>query len=141
MVLEEHGNYRSFSAGEIVFKQGDEGEHMYVVDSGHVEIVVDSGGHELQLSVLGPEEIFGEMAIFGGETRSATARAVDKCGVREISQEDVYKFVHDPLARKLLRVMGARLRDVDAKLLRLRDEAEVSGAQLSELLASRSRYG
>jgi CRP-like cAMP-binding protein len=141
MVLEEHGTYRRFAAGETIFSCGDEGQQMCVVDSGQVEIVGGSDDHELQLTVLGPEEIFGEMALFGSGTRSATARALVDCGVRVIDKEDIFKIVQDPLARRLLAVLGQRLADVDAMLVQLSPETELSHQQVMDVLNSRSRFG
>jgi CRP-like cAMP-binding protein len=141
MVLEEHGTLRHFSAGETIFKAGDEGRHMYVIDSGRVEIVAGPAMHEVRLSVLGPEEIFGEMSLFGGGTHSATARALIRCGVREINKEDVHEMVRDPLARQLLRVMGERLREVDAKLAQIGSETELTPERVRDLIACRSRFG
>ncbi len=141
MVLEEHGTLQHFGPGETIFRRGEEGRHMYVVDSGQVEIIDDSGDRELRLSVLGPEEIFGEMALFGGHVRSATARAVDKASVRAISKDDIYEIVRDQLARHLLVVMGERLRDVDRRLAQLTEEAELSQEQVADLVTHRSRFG
>jgi len=141
MVLEEHGTYKRFAAGETIFENGDEGQQMYVVDSGQIEIVGGSGEHEVRLSALGPEEIFGEMALFGGGVRSATARALVDCGVRVIDKEDIYKIVRDPLARRLLADVGQRLHDVDVRLAQLSAQTELSREQVVDVRDSRSRFG
>ncbi len=141
MVLEEHGTYRRYAAGEVIFEAGDESRQMYVVDSGEVEIVGGSDEREMQLSVMGPEEIFGEMALFGHEPRSATARALVDCGVRVIDEDDILKIVTDPLARRLLTVMGERLRDVDERLAHLSVLTELSPAEVIDVRNSRSRFG
>ena len=141
MVLEEHGDYKSFAAGEIIFRAGDETRQMYVVDSGKVEIVGESEGREIQLSVLGPEEIFGEMALFGGGPRSATARAVVNSGVRVIREEEILKLVPNPLARQLLVAMSRRLRDVDERLAKLAEQTDLSREEVLDVRDSRSRFG
>ncbi len=141
MVLEEHGTHKRFAAGETIFKAGDEGQHMYVVDSGEVEIINVSEGREMRLSVLGPEEIFGEMALFGGGPRSATARAMTDCGVREIDRGDILKLVPSAIARRLLAVMSERLHDVDVRLANLSAATELSREQVLDLRDSRIRYG
>lgn len=141
MVLEEHGTYKRFAAGETIFRSGDEGTQMYVIDSGEVEIVSGDDEHAVRLTVLGPEEIFGEMALFGGGTRSATARALVDSGVRVIEEEDIFKIVRDPLARRLLAVMGQRLNDVDVRLAHLSAQTELNREQVMEVRDSRSRFG
>jgi CRP-like cAMP-binding protein len=141
MVLEEHGTYKRFAAGETIFERGDEGRQMYVVDSGEVEIVSVSDGHEVRLSVLGPEDIFGEMALFGDRPRSATARALVSSGLRVIDEEEIFKLVPDPLARRLLMVMSQRLNDVDVRLAQLSAETELTREGVMDIRGSRSRYG
>jgi CRP-like cAMP-binding protein len=141
MVLEEHGTYRKYVTGEIIFEKGDETREMYVIDSGEVEILDRSGGQEIRLSVLGPEEIFGEMALFGGRPRSATARALVASGVRVIGEEDIRKLVPDPLARRLLEVMSQRLQDVDSRLAKLSAEGDLSLEQVMQVRESRNRFG
>jgi CRP-like cAMP-binding protein len=141
MVLEEHGTYRKYVTGEIIFEKGDETREMYVIDSGEVEILDRSGGQEIRLSVLGPEEIFGEMALFGGRPRSATARALVASGIRVIGEEDIRKLVPDPLARRLLEVMSQRLQDVDSRLAKLSAEGDLSLEQVMQVRESRNRFG
>ena len=140
-MLEEHGMHKRFGAGETIFTKGDPGDFMYVVESGKVEIVGLSDGHEVKLSTLGADEIFGEMALFGGAPRSATARAVEDTELRAIGQDDVDALVPDPLAWKLLSVLSQRLRDVDGKLSYLTAQSDLRRDQVMDLYDFRSRYG
>ena len=66
---------KEYKAGEVVFRQGDKGNCMFVIQDGEVEAVVDSDGKELRLRTMGPNEFFGEMALLTGEKRTATVRA------------------------------------------------------------------
>ena len=68
-------NYR---AGQIIFKEGSSGQWVYVVLSGSVEISKAIDGKKSILGILGPGEIFGELALIGNINRTATARALDK---------------------------------------------------------------
>jgi CRP-like cAMP-binding protein len=62
--------------GEIIIRQGDIGDCMYVIQEGQVEVIVEQGDREVQLAVRGKGELFREMAIFEKERRLATVRAV-----------------------------------------------------------------
>lgn len=62
-------------AGEVLFKEGEEGHHAYVVTAGEIEITKASAGRELLLAVKGPGMVVGEMALLEEAPRSATVRA------------------------------------------------------------------
>jgi NADH dehydrogenase len=63
-------------AGDTVFRQGDLGDRLYMIVSGEVEVLSDSGGAMERLAVLGPGEYFGEMALLGRGIRGATVRCL-----------------------------------------------------------------
>src|SRR5687767_14007358 len=74
--IQSNAYVRRFRAGEVIFSAGDEGNGFYVVESGEVRISAVVGNNELRtLGVIGPGELFGEMAIVDDEPRSATATA------------------------------------------------------------------
>jgi len=76
--LADHAYTRRLAAGQILFTEGEPSEHLYVVRSGRIRIVVSSAhGDELTLSVLGPGDTFGELSVIDGRPRSATAEALD----------------------------------------------------------------
>jgi CRP-like cAMP-binding protein len=78
-----------FLSGQIIVKQGEPGDALYVVQSGVVEVVLESDGVSAEsVAVLGPEECFGEMALFTGEKRSATVRAFVDSVVLRLDKED-----------------------------------------------------
>jgi len=63
--------------GGILFKEGDEGEHVYVIVDGKLKLGTSSGdGRENLLSILGPGEMFGELSLFDPGPRTSTATAV-----------------------------------------------------------------
>ena len=67
----------SFAAGQTVFHQGDTGQSLYIIRSGAVEVIREGTGSDGEsLAVLGPNECFGEITLFTGNPRSATARVV-----------------------------------------------------------------
>ena len=64
------------SKGGILFKEGDEGEHVYVIFEGKLKLGTSSGdGRENLLSILGPGEMFGELSLFDPGPRTSTATA------------------------------------------------------------------
>lgn len=76
--LAGHAFRRRLAAGQILFTEGEPSEHLFVVRSGRIRIVVSSPhGDELTLSVLGPGDTFGELSVIDGGARSATAEALD----------------------------------------------------------------
>jgi NADH dehydrogenase len=70
-----------FEPGDVVFREGDVGDRLYMILSGEAEIVREAGDREQVVARLGAGECFGEMALLSGETRNATARA---CSVLEV---------------------------------------------------------
>src|SRR5438105_15577464 len=72
---------RSWLAGEAVFREGDPGDTCYVIRSGSVRVTRrHSDGRQIALAELREGDIFGERAMFGGETRSATVRTAQATG-------------------------------------------------------------
>lgn len=66
------------SRNDVIFSEGDEGDQLYVVRSGRVAIAKRSAdGRESVLALMEPGDLFGEMALFDGEPRSADARALE----------------------------------------------------------------
>lgn len=80
---------KSFAAGATIFSQGENGDSFYIIQSGAVQVVLESaGGRSESIAVLGSQEWFGEMALLSGEPRSATIRAVKDTVVWRLSRED-----------------------------------------------------
>ena len=80
---------KSFSSGETVFSQGDQGDAFYLIQSGAVQVVLESKGVRSEgIVVLGPQDWFGEMALLSQEPRSATIVAVKDTTLWRLSRED-----------------------------------------------------
>ena len=99
---------RSFKAGEIIFRQGDPAEELYIVKSGKVEIRL---GNRL-LDTLPELSIFGEMALIDSEPRSATAIALTDAELVPVSEKQFLFLVSQTpyFALKVMRVLAQRLR-------------------------------
>jgi len=104
---------RKFSAGEIIFTEGEHCTGLYVVESGHLRIFKSSpGGREQVLSIDGPGSSVAELPVFDGGNYPASVAAVDDATVLFLSKQDFHALclAHPQVALKVLRVVGARLR-------------------------------
>jgi CRP/FNR family transcriptional regulator, cyclic AMP receptor protein len=112
---------RSFAAGEAVFREGDQSDTCYVVRSGHARAVREhSDGRSLTLANFGPGDIFGELAMFDAERRSATVEAIEDTEAIAILSADMRRLLHQhpDIAVKLLAALGRRLRETNERLAR-----------------------
>ena len=109
-----------YRAGEIIIRQGDVGDCMYVIQRGEVELLRREGDKEFCVGVLGPEDFFGEMALFDQEVRSATVRALTDTWVLSLEKRTFLQRAHeDPaLAFRLLEGMSNRVRTLEQQLIR-----------------------
>jgi CRP/FNR family cyclic AMP-dependent transcriptional regulator len=66
----------TFHDGQIIFEEGSSGDWIYVIDSGAVELSKQVNGEKIVIEVLGPGDVFGELAFIAHVPRTATARAI-----------------------------------------------------------------
>ena len=110
---------REVAGNTPLFKMGDSGDAMYLIDSGRVRISVhDSFGHAVTLADLGGGDFFGEMAILDGKARSADATVIEDARLAILSRTDFLAFVrrNPDVALKMLSAITNRLRDTDEML-------------------------
>ena len=108
-------------AGTVLFRTGDEGDAMYVIEHGKVRISVRAEeGHEVTLTELHRGDFFGEMALFDGKPRSADARVADNARLAVLSREHFLSFVssNPNVALEMLTALTNRLRHTDELLRR-----------------------
>jgi CRP-like cAMP-binding protein len=120
----ERRQRRHFADGEVIFRHGEPASEMYIVFEGSVLIYREHDGVETELATLGPDEFFGEMALFDDKPRSASARAVGPVEVRVISGETLEMMQVDPVVKMLLETMAARLRSMDDAFESLSEQSE-----------------
>lgn len=110
-----------YQSGEIIVRQGEVGNCMYVIQVGQVEVVQEVDGEEVRLAVLGETDFFGEVPLFEREVRSATVRALDEVRVLTVDRKTLLRRIHeDPsLAFRILQTMSRRIRQLDAEVGRL----------------------
>jgi flavin-dependent dehydrogenase len=113
---------RVYEDGEIIVRQGEIGDCMFVIQEGQVEVFVGQDGEETPLGVRGPGEFFGEMAIFEREARMATVRALGRARILTVDEENFMRRIHeDPsLAYHMVQTMSHRMREMSAELAALR---------------------
>ena len=112
---------RSFRAGEVVFREGDDSDTCYLVRGGHARAIREhSDGRQITLATFGPGDIFGELAMFDDERRSATVEALDELEVLGILGGDMRRMLreHPDMAVKLVISLGRRLRAANERLAR-----------------------
>ncbi|MBV8135897.1 MAG: mechanosensitive ion channel family protein [Deltaproteobacteria bacterium] len=101
-----------FGAGEVLMRQGEAGETMYIIRHGHVEVIAHGdSGSDRHLATMGSSQVVGEAALFTGEARTATIRALDDVEVIEISRDGLTRlFKQSPnTANAISEIVSARL--------------------------------
>jgi CRP-like cAMP-binding protein len=112
---------RSFAAQQVIFREGDESDTCYIVRSGHARAMREHvDGRSLALAHFGPGDIFGELAMFDDERRSATVETLDAVDAIAIAGSDMRRLLrqHPDIAVKLVIALGRRLRDANERLTR-----------------------
>ncbi|MGA2163994.1 MAG: Crp/Fnr family transcriptional regulator [Solirubrobacteraceae bacterium] len=131
---------RSFETGQVVFREGDRSDTCYVVHFGRARAVHDHGdGRTITLATFGPGDIFGELALFEDERRSATVEALEPTSVLAVLGPDMRRLMaeHPQIAMRLLIALARRLRESNERLARRSFQTVQSrvASALSELVA------
>ena len=111
-----------YGDGELIIRQGDVGEHMYVIQEGSVEIFMEKGGKEVKLAEKGQGDFIGEMAIFDRDLRSASVRALGVVRVLTVDKRNFLRRIHtDPsLAFRIVEAMSLQIRTLNDEVAQLR---------------------
>ena len=135
---------RNYPAGTIILREGDPGDTCYVLERGQARVTRQhADGRTITLTNVSTGEIFGELAMFGGEVRSATVEAVDDVRAVAILAGDLKRLLneHPEIAVKLLSALGEKLREANARIARQsfqKVSSRVAGV-LAELVETGSR--
>ncbi len=137
---------RTFGTGEVVFREGDTGDTCYVVRAGHFRAVrAHNDGRSITLATFGPGDIFGELAMFDAELRSATVEALEDTEAAAILGSDMRRLLraHPDIAVKLLAALSRRLRETNERLTRQSFQTVQSrvASVLAELVAAARSEG
>lgn len=112
---------REFEPGQVVFREGDSSDTCYIVRSGRARAVREhSDGRVITLATFGPGDIFGELAMFEDELRSATVEAVEPTAAVAVLGPDMRRLMseHPGIATRLVIALGRRLRESNERLSR-----------------------
>lgn len=110
---------RSYVAGEVVFREGDTGDTCHVVRSGSFKATKShGGGRTIALSELRRGSMFGELALFSGERRSATIEAVENSSTVALLADDIRRLLLDQpeIAIKMLAALAERVRAANQRI-------------------------
>jgi CRP/FNR family cyclic AMP-dependent transcriptional regulator len=111
---------RSFNEGEVVFAQGDEGDAMYIIEEGAVDIVAGTASQRVTLASLFNGQYFGELSLLDGAPRSATAIAARATLVLSLDRDDFVDFVkrRPEAALSIMHELGERMRATNELMTR-----------------------
>jgi CRP/FNR family cyclic AMP-dependent transcriptional regulator len=133
----------SLTRGQVVFREGDPGDQLYVVAEGKIKLGRSSAdGRENLLAIIGPGEMFGELSLFDPGPRTATATAVTDARVLALSHPDLRPWLtgRPEVALSLLRQVARRLRRTNEVLGDL-VFSDVPGRVAKALLDLSKRFG
>jgi CRP-like cAMP-binding protein len=112
---------RSFPGHHVIFREGDASDTCYVVRAGHARAIREHpDGRMITLAHFGPGDIFGELAMFDDELRSATVETLDDVQAIAVLGSDMRRLLreHPDIAVKLVIALGRRLREANERLAR-----------------------
>src|SRR5688572_14093607 len=134
---------RSYRRGEVVFHQGDPGESLHVVSKGTLKVVITGdNGEEAVLAILGPSDVFGEMALLDGGPRSATVTALEAVETASLSRTDFIQLLRrapatvDALLSSLARTIRQADEDIGGLMF-----LDLHGRLARKLLELAEAYG
>ena len=109
---------RSYVKGTVLFREGEKGDEMYVIQSGRVQVSMKVRGVEKVLSMLQPGEFFGEMAILNGKPRSATAVVSEDAKLLVIDSKTFEAMIrgNSEIALRMIKKLSARLQEADDQI-------------------------
>ena len=111
-----------YEDGEVIIRQGDVGDCMFVIQEGEVEVYTEKDGKEVSLALRKAGELIGEMAVFEREVRSASVRANGRARVLTLDKKNFLSRINeDPsLAFRIVQTMSRRIRELSEEVTRLR---------------------
>lgn len=110
---------RTYTAGQVIFGEGEQGDCAFVVCEGEIAIVKGAGAKERRLATCGAGEMFGEMALVDDSPRSASARAETAASCLVLPKDRFRRFFDeaDPFVRALLCILVANVRETSDSLV------------------------
>ncbi|MEA2481590.1 MAG: family transcriptional regulator, cyclic receptor protein [Thermoleophilaceae bacterium] len=134
---------RTYGRGQVVFRQDDQGDTCYIVRNGSVRVTHDhTDGRTITLAELRPGDMFGELAMFDTERRSATVQALEETSALALLAGDMRRMLltHPHIAVNMLTWLAERLRNANERIARQSFQtvaSRVAGALLGQVEARR----
>jgi CRP/FNR family transcriptional regulator len=138
---------RRWDRGEVVFREGDDGDTTYLLMSGAVLLTREhQDGRVVAIAELRGGDMFGELAMFRGEKRSASAEAIEPTEAVALLAPDVQRLIkqNPDIAAKLLKALAERVSSTTERLLRQSFQTvagRVASALLSQTAARKAERG
>lgn len=111
LILAQKTKHQIFSAGEVLFRQGDTGKTFYIINSGRAQVTVKNACDEIVLvREMGKNDFFGEMSLLTGEPRSATVSAIEDTEVLLLTKDDLKELLdkNEPVKENISKVLAER---------------------------------
>jgi CRP-like cAMP-binding protein len=107
--------------GDTVFDEGDPGDHLYVIQSGEVELAREGAAGRRVVARLGPGDFFGELSVVAGQRRSARAVAVKQTRVLQLDRDtlEAMCLAQPEIAIRMIRILVSRLVEAERRLAML----------------------
>lgn len=119
-LLLENAEKFSFSAGNTILTEGSDGNFLYVILTGSVQVSSSAHGGELaEIAKLGPADCFGEMSLTDHDGRSANVKAITACTLLRIHERDCWKSpaISAKVFRNIARILSHRLREMNQAVI------------------------
>jgi len=134
---------RTYRRGQVIFSQGDDGNTLFVLESGRVKVEVDAeSGQRAVVAVLGPGDCFGELALIDGEPRSASVEALEPVETLVLARSDFMGIIgtNTQAMECLLLTLTHRVRHITQLLADL-TFLDLEGRLAKKLLELAEEYG
>jgi CRP/FNR family cyclic AMP-dependent transcriptional regulator len=139
-------NERKLEAGAVVFAAGDPGDALFIIAEGSVEITTGEGRVKTALTTLFPGQIFGELSVFDGAPRSATATTTKPTTVLTLGKDEFHTFLmaHPSATLTIMGELAERIRatndlfssQVSRDVLEEADEKLTFGQRIADAVAA-----
>ncbi|HEX8953000.1 MAG TPA: cyclic nucleotide-binding domain-containing protein, partial [Polyangia bacterium] len=108
----------TYAAGHVLFREGDSGTHMFVIQSGRVQLTRRVRGREQHLATLPPGEFFGEMAIINKQPRSATATVIEEAHLLVLDARTFEEMIRGnaEIAIRMIKMLALRLAQANSQV-------------------------
>ena len=116
--LGAHAAWRVYEKGDVILRQGELADSLFIIASGQVKVYMSEGDREVILKTLCSGDFFGEIAMLDQEPRSASVAAMERCHLQTLSYRSFQRTMEGSadIAKRVLETLAKRLRDADRKI-------------------------